>query len=606
MADDRTAAAPAPLPPPLPPTLAELFLRDDDAAAAKLLRMMDPVEVRAELPQALALAAAPACFLRCFQRWAATFGANDDVTGANRLAALRLVETAVLCMRGMPQPLASDADAELAGALLPALHGARPALLAGFAAAYRVPIAMLAGFCESVLRARAADGVQLLEALRMKHLLPVETVLLAALDQNDLHAADVFVRRNREHQHLFVNMLLTLSFPDKLVKKRISAFKLDPNVFPGYVERRRLATLRYLIHSEQFSEAQSFVRGSCELQEYACRMLVQQRGAAHPVTRYFVRTSGLAHMFQEVDTTLSTDFALPQKDEYDELDSCLSLAACIGAENIAFVDTSEALGACLAHLETQAVVGFDCEWKATHTVPSAAAGNQESPCATLQLASAHRAFVVDIIALGDISEALSPLFANDAVLKLGFASQGDLKLLRAILGKPHGGHDVVVSNLLDLQSVARKLYLTGMIGTDGGAKVSGEDQVVAENEGGGADGAADASTEAENSRGAPPEKPKKKARRGGRGSKEKSSGGNEENAVGSLSLTGVSELYLGKPLDKRARLSDWERRPLTRAQLHYAALDAHALVQILAKMRQQHPPELLEPILRRCTQRNLR
>lgn len=52
-------------------------------------------------------------------------------------------------------------------------------------------------------------------------------------------------------------------------------------------------------------------------------------------------------------------------------------------------------------------------------------------------------------------------------------------------------------------------------------------------------------------------------------------------ADSSVSLSNVCQAVLGKALDKREQMSDWERRPLSIEQMRYAALDAHALVSIL-------------------------
>ena len=48
----------------------------------------------------------------------------------------------------------------------------------------------------------------------------------------------------------------------------------------------------------------------------------------------------------------------------------------------------------------------------------------------------------------------------------------------------------------------------------------------------------------------------------------------------SYSLAGVSEHLFGIELDKRYQKSNWRRRPLTRAQLEYAALDARMTLSI--------------------------
>lgn len=51
-------------------------------------------------------------------------------------------------------------------------------------------------------------------------------------------------------------------------------------------------------------------------------------------------------------------------------------------------------------------------------------------------------------------------------------------------------------------------------------------------------------------------------------------------------LSKVVSIVLGAPLCKVQQLSDWEQRPLSESQKHYAALDAYILVQILTKLGQ--------------------
>lgn len=45
-------------------------------------------------------------------------------------------------------------------------------------------------------------------------------------------------------------------------------------------------------------------------------------------------------------------------------------------------------------------------------------------------------------------------------------------------------------------------------------------------------------------------------------------------------LSGLAKTLLGRELNKQRRMSNWEQRPLTHSQLHYAALDAAVLVAI--------------------------
>ena len=47
-----------------------------------------------------------------------------------------------------------------------------------------------------------------------------------------------------------------------------------------------------------------------------------------------------------------------------------------------------------------------------------------------------------------------------------------------------------------------------------------------------------------------------------------------------LGLSAMAACILGKPLNKAMQTSLWRQRPLSPAQLHYAALDAHVSLQL--------------------------
>ena len=50
------------------------------------------------------------------------------------------------------------------------------------------------------------------------------------------------------------------------------------------------------------------------------------------------------------------------------------------------------------------------------------------------------------------------------------------------------------------------------------------------------------------------------------------------------SLSGACKEFLGKGLSKTQQLSDWDARPLSDEQLHYASLDAYATLSLLDAM----------------------
>ena len=70
-------------------------------------------------------------------------------------------------------------------------------------------------------------------------------------------------------------------------------------------------------------------------------------------------------------------------------------------------------------------------------------------------------------------------------------------------------------------------------------------------------------------------------------------------SLDSHSLASVSEHLLGLPMDKSLQRSNWRRRPLTRAQIEYAALDARIAILVYDELsRVLEGKGILEAVLR--------
>ncbi|ETP33227.1 hypothetical protein F442_18205 [Phytophthora nicotianae P10297] len=562
-------------------TLAQLFEQMRVQDAMQQMREWDSAKLLTELSLAFAsVPHAPSSFLQCVSLY-------GQLPGKQVVYISQWIETAVACMKLCKDPQVSLADSLLAGSMLPVFKRSRMPFVADFALAYRVDVETLTAFCSTLLKIRVGLAAHFMECMKMKHLLPTDVVLEAVTKQKDFRTGDMFVKGNRENQRRFVQMLIDDNVQDKVIKKRLSLFKLQASAFPVYFERRQKATLRFLVYSKEYEQALQFVESSQGLKFYACNMIIRHAGAEDTNTKQFIFRAGLAANFPEVDTSAEDGKTFKNQDDLPPLDTCLSLIDAIGEANIVFIDTPTALQTCVDHLMKQPAIGFDSEWKAVHI--SANSHNTAAKCALVQLASREKAFVVDVVALYEHGGILLPLFQSESVIKLGFDTRGDVKALRPFLT---GGYatENVMSMLVDLQTVSRKLPTQ---------KGTAATEVAAEDSN---DSNSSANSSAANSEASETGTKQRKW-------KHKHSKTSESDASAKssrLGLAAIAESYLGLPLDKRARMSDWERRPLTQAQLHYAALDAHVLVQIYYKMQEQHPIDALDAVLKRCTQKSVR
>ncbi|KAJ8966185.1 hypothetical protein NQ317_011249 [Molorchus minor] len=162
------------------------------------------------------------------------------------------------------------------------------------------------------------------------------------------------------------------------------------------------------------------------------------------------------------------------------------------------------------------LVGVDCEWKPSF-------GGHINELALMQIATRKNVFVLDIVNLGNKvphlwQELGKFLFNNCDILKLGFSLTGDIHMIKQAL--PNLNFSQKQVGFLDLCTLWKHI--------DRFAKVKLPYEVQ----------------------------------------------------KGGPSLGSLVHHCLGHPLDKSDQFSNWERRPLRKSQIIYAALDAYCLIQV--------------------------
>ncbi|OQV13344.1 Exonuclease mut-7-like protein [Hypsibius exemplaris] len=193
---------------------------------------------------------------------------------------------------------------------------------------------------------------------------------------------------------------------------------------------------------------------------------------------------------------------------------------------ISVVDSKEAFSRSLDVLGASDIIGIDGEWK-----PDVVDGQKTlQRISILQLATRSHCFLLDFLQLRRILhhgdwKLLSDIFNSPAVIKLGFALDGDFARLKDI---PVFSKETTANypNLFDVKLVVKRL--------------AAED----------------------------PDMFKRRTEREIPGS-----------------LTGIIKVLFGEPLDKREQISNWERRPLRESQIIYAALDAFCLIEVWDVLR---------------------
>ncbi|NXO22423.1 MUT7 Exonuclease, partial [Cisticola juncidis] len=333
----------------------------------------------------------------------------------------------------------------------------------------------------------------------------------------------------------------------KLVFRLLERFSVDPALCPNVINQRHLRTLNYLFY-KRFAEKtmteenwgdhiQSTVGENRWLQGHLVQLLLRHcsarraaRWARHCRVPPEMLPPAVAEELQKLhiqdrveEVTKANNYESSKKKDYYQLP--------IPRENIHFLQTWEETLQCWEKvLQPGQVVGVDQEWKPSFGMVG------KPRVALLQIALKDEVFLLDVPRLLEQAEAdgekeklphfIQMLYADAAITKLGYGMSGDLSSLAATCSALKG-MDKQMQSVVDLLAVDKQ-------------KVDGLS----------------------------PEHSHKK-----KGLRQPEKG---------LSL--LVQHVLGKPLDKREQLSNWEKRPLREEQILYAASDAYCLLEIYERL----------------------
>ncbi|RLO01852.1 hypothetical protein DYB28_014693, partial [Aphanomyces astaci] len=89
----------------------------------------------------------------------------------------------------------------------------------------------------SLLYVNSKAALDLMHDLSLLPHLPADSVMRLLLETNDIPGADRFVLGDPIRQRALVHLMIEHHVDDKVIKKRLTKFRLPPDDFPVYVER---------------------------------------------------------------------------------------------------------------------------------------------------------------------------------------------------------------------------------------------------------------------------------------------------------------------------------------------------------------------------------
>jgi len=465
------------------------------------------------------------------------------------------------------------------------------------------------------------ETVRIIFTLKLQHCFDTKEIALPLIANDQLQVLETYVGEDKELQHQYIDLLndickmkeneieemlsdLGLKIKDpskihhktiiKIAEKAVKRYNLNPESYPDIFNAKNLASLLYMVKKKLKEEKENpssstlvkwdnlietSVTGNEWLEKQLIKILVSQdEGQA---ALYWANKLNLPLRRLSPGTRHELKFILKHEQEYcdndenneienedgsDDIESFITTTTDANKEDweseietnaeeqpsyslsrgfynstdetttefyqlnlhpdqIILIETKEQLKEAMPILFKKAqVIGFDAEWK-----PNMCRAGEQDRVSILQLAISDRVYILDLFKMyvepsseNVLKDFFCCFFTSKQVIKIGYGINGDLKILMGMFAYMK---DFILNcqNLVDL--------------CDNTQKVLSHPSII------------------------PYLYPARKA------------------ALAEKGLSLLVNKTLGKRLDKTFQVSDWERRPLEKQQLHYAALDAYCLLE---------------------------
>ncbi|KAI9553065.1 hypothetical protein GHT06_020956 [Daphnia sinensis] len=323
-----------------------------------------------------------------------------------------------------------------------------------------------------------------------------------------------------------------------LVTRLAKRFELDKKSHPNTTLRQKIGGLRYLVHKkymensiddENWKELVELAVSDCpELQVELIEQLVcvDDEAATRYAKLYAIPEDKLPYNFTPVVKSNDGDHTRFVTTPLNDWTVPEFYALTMPFDLIHWICSWENVKHFLEIVSKASVIGIDVEWQPTFDA-------QLAKAAVLQIATHNQVFLLDVFSLREEKDCTAAqgqqlirhVFGNPHILKLGYGMKEDLHVLSRSLP---GLEDVSKSfvNYIDMKNLWTHI-------------------------------------ETRYPSFAPTAAPSEAS------FQEKHKG-----------LSGLVNLLFGLPLDKKEQFSDWQKRPLRKSQLIYAALDAFCLLQL--------------------------